>query len=201
MTHASLRVAGTLLVSAVTVPPVAAQVAEERTTLGVELGRVAIDAGSFESDATRFNVRVGHAFGRPLEAELSLFGADAEEELLPGVTRSVKHLVLAGNVLYGFRPHEFVSPYVLFGVSIGTLEFEAIGLSDREFSLGIQGAAGCRFRIGETRRSAIRLEVSLGYMQGIDWSTEAHEGDVRFASLGVGYERVLGGSGKEATGP
>lgn len=201
MTRASDLVAATLLLSVLTVSPVAAQGQSGRTMIGFELGKADVDAGGFEGDATRFTVRVGHPFSPPLEAELSLFGANAEDEPLPGITRSVKQLFLAGNVLYGFRPREIVSPYLLFGASIGTIEYVALGLSDDEFSLGLQGAAGCRFRIGEARRSAIRLELLLGYMQGVDWSTEAHEGDVRFASLGVGYERVLGGSGKEATGP
>lgn len=201
MTRASLLAAEALLLSVLTVSPVAAQAQAGRTIIGFELGKAKLDEGGFEGDATRFNVRVGRQFSPPLEAELSLFGANAEEEPLPGITRSVKQLVLAGNVLYGFRPREIVSPYVLLGASLGTIEYEALGLSDDEFSLGIQGAAGCRFRIGEARRSAIRLEFSLGYMQGIDWSTESEEGGLLSVSIGLGYEYVLGGSGTKATGP
>ncbi len=132
---------------------------------------------------------------------MSLFGASAEEDPLPGVTRSVREIVLAGNVLYGFRPRESVSPYFLVGAGIGSVEFEAIGLSDSEFALGIHGGAGCRFRFGESRRSAIRVELLLGVMQGVSWSTDTDEGYVRSASVGIGFEHVLGEPGRTPTAP
>lgn len=174
---------------------VTAQVHEARTKLGLDLGRAEIDAGSFQENATRWNLRLGQEFSPTFEAELTLFGAKAEENPLPDVTRSVDHLVLSANLIYNFRLRETASPYLLVGTGVGRLEFEALGLSASETALSIQGAGGCRWKIGKERRSRIRLELSLAFMQAVSWTNQESEGDVRSLSLSVGYEYVLGRAG------
>lgn len=194
MRRAKLLRAATLAVLLGMIPSVSAQAQEGRTKMGFNLGPTRVGAGSFDRGAAQLNLRIGIERSRMLESEFALYGAEADESPLPGVTRRVDYIVLAANVVLNFHPRPAVSPYLLVGLGIGVLEFEAVGLSTSDMAWAIQGAGGCRWDLGKTRRSGIRLEASVGSLQRATWSADEREGgNVRTLGLSLGYVYVVRG--------
>ena len=130
--------------------------------LGFGIGQSNVSSDTTGVDTAQFlGVRGGYDLNQMFEVE-GQFSSSSENGEIAGTDVDTTMRVLMVNGLYNFRPaKKEIVPYVMAGIGRADVTVEAAGSSVDDSSMAFQIGGGTRIFFGQTKRTAVRMDLSI----------------------------------------
>ncbi len=130
--------------------------------LGFGIGQADVSQDTTGVDSAQFlGIRGGYDLNQAFEVE-GQFSSSSESGQISGTDVDTTMRVLMVNGVYNFRPaKKEIVPYVLAGIGRADVEVKAAGSSADDSSMAYQVGGGTRIFFGKTKRTAVRMDLSL----------------------------------------
>jgi len=170
------------------VSPAAAGIGQGNGEIGFGFGFMDFDSNINAETGGRFSIRGGYHFTNLFQLEGQILSANVTDFQTPGYSfQNTSMGAFLVNGVFNFQTSKVTVPYVLAGVGrVGVLDVATdSGVGFDEDGPAFQAAGGVRLFFGKSKRTAVRLELSLLHENTFDESST-------HTSLTVGFTWRLG---------